>query len=168
VISYLVFLTAKALDVTPCYFVHCIFHIVSSPESTSSRHGRVRTSIAQIRCGLIILAPNLLVPMLDNFQGVSLVKAFPRSNALNGLTCLAANLSTCTPQPCLKQFASSKIARTSSPFAAPPFFIPAFSASSSIDAAFEAAADKYVTASAGFGVQPQPCLMDETVSESLQ
>jgi hypothetical protein len=59
------------------------------------------------------------------------------------------------------------MARTSSPLAAPPFFIPAWSASSSIEAAFDAAAERYVTASVGFGVMPQPCLMNVRTASTV-
>lgn len=55
-------------------------------------------------------------------------------------TCFAAIGSLAMPQPWRKQLANSKMARTSSPFAAPPFFRPAWIASCSTDAAFEAAA----------------------------
>jgi len=108
-----------------------------------SMHSRL-TSVAQVCCSFIILK-----------MSVNMSWLFPDPI----LTCLLAVGSFGTPQPFLKQFASSKIASTSSPFAAPPFFIPAWSASSSIEAAFDAAADRYVTADSGFGVHPQPWLM---------
>ena len=73
-------------------------------------------------------------------------------------TCFAAKGSFSIPQPLRKQLASSKMARTSSPLAAPPLLRPACRASCSTDAAFEAAAVRWRTASVGFGSQPQPCL----------
>ena len=147
-ITYPVLLTSKAFAVTPSYLIHRIYSIVSLTLSVR-RNWVSNTCIAQIRGCFVILVPTSII-----FPG-----GFSPTQSLGYHTCLAANLSICTPQPCRKQLASSKMARTSSPFAAPPFFIPAFSASSSIDAAFEAAAERYVTASVGFGLQPQPCLI---------
>jgi hypothetical protein len=150
-ITYPVFFAPKAFAVTPSNLIHRIYPTVSLVCS-------VRRKWFTYQCPLGLRLFRNTGPIVNQyFQAAS-----PRSNPWECLTCLAANLSTCTPQPCRKQFASSKIARTSSPLAAPPFFIPAFSASSSIFAALDAAADRYVTASVGFGEQPQPCLMNKT------
>jgi hypothetical protein len=62
------------------------------------------------------------------------------------------------PHPWRKQLASSKMASTNSPLAAPPFLSPACKAKFSTVAALDAAADRKLTAAAGSGVQPQPCL----------
>ena len=73
-------------------------------------------------------------------------------------TCLAAIGSLGIPHPWRKQLANSKMARTSSPLAAPPFFSPACSARDSTVAALDAAAERKLTAAAVSGLQPQPCL----------
>lgn len=73
-------------------------------------------------------------------------------------TCLAAMGSFPIPHPWRKQFASSKMASTSSPLAAPPFLRPACSAICSTAAALEAALERNRTARSGSGVHPQPCL----------
>lgn len=156
-ITYLVFLAPKAFEVAPSNFIHRICRIVSLPCSVRRKWRFKHTSVAQVRGCLVILPRNVSQSAL----------ASPRSNPLICLTCLAANLSTCTPHPWRKQFANSKMARTSSPLAAPPFFIPAWSASSSIEAAFDAAAERYVTASVGFGVMPQPCLMNVRTASTV-
>src|SRR3954467_3981872 len=73
-------------------------------------------------------------------------------------TCLAAIASFGMPQPWRKQLASSKMANTSSPLAAPPFLSPACKAKLSTVAALDAAAERYCTAPAGSGAHPHPCL----------
>jgi hypothetical protein len=149
--TYLVFFASEPLDVTPTDFVHRICRRVSKFRLLSQAE-MMHTSIAQVCRSFIVLFPYVS----SNCSG------FPALQSFVKLTCLAANLSTGTPQPCRKQFASSKMARTSSPFAAPPFFMPAWRARSSIDAAFDAAADRYLTASVGLGAMPQPWLEIKT------
>lgn len=155
------------------FFIPCLF-CTQSPPCNTNRLRSWHLNIVSLTCDFrqksstYLCRPNLqLFRSTAPNMSVEVLLDSPRSNPSEGLTCLAANLSTCTPQPCRKQLANSKIASTSSPFAAPPFFIPAWSARSSTDAAFDAAAERYFTASAGLGSHPQPCLKRRMVRMGL-
>lgn len=112
------------------------------------------TCVSQVCRRLIILSGSQCL-LLSYSPPVDVTLPLHRGTRL---TCLAAYASLGMPQPWRKQLASSKMASTSSPFATPPFFMPALSASSSMDAELDAAAERYLTAFVGSGAQPHPCL----------
>lgn len=170
--THLIFLTPEPLEIAPPYLVHRVY------ASSVSRLCINRVGVAK-RIGGSYLCP----PDSRRFRNTAFVSSCPtnhlpltigappvppnlppppppKTTRCTPLTCLAATGSFLTPQPCLNEFASSKIASTSSPFAAPPFAEPARRAASSMEAAFEAAAVRYCIACAGSAVQPQPCLLN--------
>jgi hypothetical protein len=130
------------------------------------------TRIAQVSCSFVVLrihqtrqsiSPlNQAVPGSPIHHGVVprrvVIARSCRQDLDKKLTCFAAIGSVGMPQPWRKQLANSKIASTSSPLAAPPFLSPAWRAMFSTTAALDAALERYVTAAAGSGAQPHPCL----------
>lgn len=109
----------------------------SLPRAFTHHFEKRLTSIAKVGRRLVILPEERTISIAHAssrgcWKLVGLIRWIER-------TCLAARASFSTPQPWRKQFASSKMASTSSPLASPPLFKPALRARSSTAAALDAA-----------------------------
>lgn len=160
----LVFLRAEPLEITPRYFIHRVWGnrerkgwlAVLNPSASMGagecRRNRRSQPTYQYLRGLQLSRNTIRIhvsfcitsqlPNMFPFRISSLPPTMGWEDRRQKRTCLAARGSLGMPQPWRKQLANSKMARTSSPLAAPPFLSPACKANCSISAALEAAAER--------------------------